>query len=535
MAYVALVSAIVLAVACPPPHALDEAHASPEVLAQQLRACSLEAERQRALLAAVKAVLSSGDTPGLAAAARAVLASASVDEPESTGALAVSATSSARKSLPTWHENVHEQRQAQLAQLQLIRDRTTEGRPQAVVRVQPRLDEARHWTVACQPLLYTLGLPAVPNCTPAIGARDGGGAGGGDGGGMMPCGRAVIDGLLDEGERLSMLGVFERTMRGLFHQGAITSFAPESKSAPRHMGVDGVQLFENVSARVRRAIEAEFGTTVYPAGALLTRIWADHLVPDDGMDVSPGHAYAKPHVDKANRASYDYSALLYINSHCSWASSTDGGGGEAGDCAYEDASMPDFDGGRFAWLDESRDLVVEPRGGRLLAFTGGLENLHHGQKVLAGTRYVMGFWFTCHPELEYKDDDDEAEDREERGKRPAALTPPRRDARRSEPPPPLQPAAPVDPVAAAASQELYERLNKQQQRLQEVAAQDRGGRRPQPPPRRRVAEQQHVVSADGSEVAGGRRGGDAPGEAAMERAIDEYAQALQDFDRITTA
>ena len=33
------------------------------------------------------------------------------------------------------------------------------------------------------------------------------------------------------------------------------------------------------------------------------------------MDVEPGHRYWNAHVDKANRASYDYSALLYLNSH----------------------------------------------------------------------------------------------------------------------------------------------------------------------------------------------------------------------------
>ena len=66
--------------------------------------------------------------------------------------------------------------------------------------------------------------------------------------------------------------------------------------------------------RVREQIAIDFRVPrLYSAGMLLTRIWADDLIPDDGMDVEPGHAYANPHVDKANRASYDYSALLYLN------------------------------------------------------------------------------------------------------------------------------------------------------------------------------------------------------------------------------
>ena len=51
--------------------------------------------------------------------------------------------------------------------------------------------------------------------------------------------------------------------------------------------------------------------------------------------------------------------------------------------------------------------MIEPRGGRLLTFTGGLENLHGVRRVTAGTRYVIGMWFTCHEELEYHDDEED--------------------------------------------------------------------------------------------------------------------------------
>ena len=191
-----------------------------------------------------------------------------------------------------------------------------------------------------------------------------------------------------------MIRVTERAMKGVEHLGGRTSFAPSALNEAWKMGSDGVALFANVSARVQAAVEAEFGTTIYYAGALLTRIWADPLIPDRRVDVAPGSHYTNPHVDKANRASYDYSALLYLNSHCS---RTAVAGAANAACAQDDAD-DSFEGGRFAWLDESADLVVEPRGGRLLAFTGGLENPHQVRRVLAGTRYAIGFWFTCHRE-----------------------------------------------------------------------------------------------------------------------------------------
>ena len=110
---------------------------------------------------------------------------------------------------------------------------------------------------------------------------------------------------------------FERTMRGLFHQGAQTSFAPEAKSSLRYMGATGHALYSEVLERVRRQIMHDFGVAeLYSAGSLMMRIWADERVPADGMDVEPGHKYNGTHVDKANRASYDYSALLYLNSYC---------------------------------------------------------------------------------------------------------------------------------------------------------------------------------------------------------------------------
>ena len=55
------------------------------------------------------------------------------------------------------------------------------------------------------------------------------------------------------------------------------------------------------------------GCDRYDSGALLTRI--SHGTPDDEWEMEAGHAYWNPHVDKANIATYDYSAILYLNTH----------------------------------------------------------------------------------------------------------------------------------------------------------------------------------------------------------------------------
>ena len=74
------------------------------------------------------------------------------------------------------------------------------------------------------------------------------------------------------------------------------------------------------------------------------------------MALSSGRAPARfhPHCDRANRDSYDVSALLYLST----AGEHFSGGGE------------------FAFNDDDRDRLVEPREGRVLVFSSGFENLH---------------------------------------------------------------------------------------------------------------------------------------------------------------
>lgn len=145
------------------------------------------------------------------------------------------------------------------------------------------------------------------------------------------------------------------------------------------MGAKGAELFAELVERTRRRISADVGLLdpdkgeplLYQSGALLTRLQADW--DKDMWDVCSGeeHVYWNAHVDKANVASYDYAALLYLNTQ-----------GEH------------FEGGDFAFVDAGEDCLVSPKRGRLLAFTAGPENLHQVRKVTSGTRFVLAMWFT---------------------------------------------------------------------------------------------------------------------------------------------
>jgi len=77
------------------------------------------------------------------------------------------------------------------------------------------------------------------------------------------------------------------------------------------------------------------------------------------------------HVDRANVASYDYSAVLYLNTQ-----------GES------------FRGGDFQFIDEESTQTVQPRHGRCVLFSSGFEHLHRVTPVSAGHRFALAAWFT---------------------------------------------------------------------------------------------------------------------------------------------
>lgn len=68
----------------------------------------------------------------------------------------------------------------------------------------------------------------------------------------------------------------------------------------------------------------------------------------------------------------DYSAILYLND--------------------------DFDGGEFFFVEDAKrrrvQSTVQPRCGRMMAFSAGGENLHGVRGVRSGKRCAVALWFT---------------------------------------------------------------------------------------------------------------------------------------------
>ena len=68
--------------------------------------------------------------------------------------------------------------------------------------------------------------------------------------------------------------------------------------------------------------------------------------------------------------------------------------------------MDDFTGGRLQFLsgqdDTTIEQVLEPRRGRVVMFSSGGENPHQVEKVTAGQRFVLSFWFTCDAAREFE-------------------------------------------------------------------------------------------------------------------------------------
>lgn len=150
--------------------------------------------------------------------------------------------------------------------------------------------------------------------------------------------------------------------------------------------VDVVRGFEE---RVAELVMHDFNlTTVFYAASMLTRLRPPSTGGDEeGASLPSGYAlgyasgYSKPHVDKANVMYYDYSAVLYLNS----GTMTDKRG----------RTKTHFEGGELVFLDKEDDVVVTPQAGRLVTFSGGLENLHSVRPVTTGSRMALLMWFSC--------------------------------------------------------------------------------------------------------------------------------------------
>lgn len=155
--------------------------------------------------------------------------------------------------------------------------------------------------------------------------------------------------------------------------------AQDFEALAEWVGAKSAMTVATLCGRVKSSIEREWAEDrpLFLAGALLTRLQpppmdgnGHHNGEVEGEDASM-YDYSVAHIDKANVASYDYSAVLYLNS-----------------------KHHSFEGGDFCFLDEDGDSLLEPKQGRCVIFPSGAEHLHQVQNVTQGSRFVLASWYT---------------------------------------------------------------------------------------------------------------------------------------------
>mmetsp|Transcript_40648 Transcript_40648/g.128791 ORF Transcript_40648/g.128791 Transcript_40648/m.128791 type:complete len:414 (-) Transcript_40648:105-1346(-) len=267
-----------------------------------------------------------------------------------------------KKDAPSTMEGEIERLVVQKRQKRAVRERVREGKTVEVldVDVKPQDRSLTSWRLGCAESLYREHVyDSIPGCSP--GPPSG-----------PPCGRFVIDGVAAESEQKAMVAAIDEAFVELFHQGAETLLVPDAAVRAR-MGEEGYRLTEALLERVRSAVAAAANVStdaLFYSGSLLKRM--DWPPLKDEWQLDERHDSFNAHVDKANIASYDWSALLYLNSV-----------GE------------EFGGGELLFHDSDADRSVRPIGGRVVAFSSGLENLHRVMPMQWGRRYVLSMWFTC--------------------------------------------------------------------------------------------------------------------------------------------
>ncbi len=212
------------------------------------------------------------------------------------------------------HKELSSREVMQELQRKAIREKYLEGKPVSTIASSSLEPSLLSWNIPCETFFYSLGYGLQVGCTPSI------------------CSRFVVDNFIPPEDAAILLNITESAMQNLFHQNGATSLAPMSSTD--RLGLKGALMIRLLILRVRLKIMADFGLdTLYESGALLSRI--EGVARQDPWNIDPTHDHANVHVDKANIATYDYSAVLYLNE-----------GGK------------DFIGGEFAFVDRDADRLI---------------------------------------------------------------------------------------------------------------------------------------------------------------------------------
>lgn len=206
------------------------------------------------------------------------------------------------------------------------------------------------------------------------------------------CGRVITDGLVTIDDATKLLGIAKKGLAlggssgGAsildLHSGALSkgdAFVNIYKhpSGENIFSEDDFLTYRTVKNKIHRMISSEFG--VVPTHLYLTHpTFFSKITPKPARTLHD--EYWHPHVDKETYPSFHYTSLLYLTSFAK-----------------------DFNGGRFFFVDEKRNMSVEPRIGRVSMFTSGPENLHYVEKVSSGERYALTVSFTCDTKFAIQD------------------------------------------------------------------------------------------------------------------------------------
>lgn len=137
-----------------------------------------------------------------------------------------------------------------------------------------------------------------------------------------------------------------------------------------------ISLPQNVQKRIAASIAENFHISI-DALHLTSPTFFSRIT--DAPAKTLHDEYWHPHVDKHTYESFHYTSLLYLSGY-----------------------KREFTGGRFVFIDGADNkthMIVEPKRGRVSAFTSGAENLHQVELVGSGERFAMTISFTCNPKF----------------------------------------------------------------------------------------------------------------------------------------
>ena len=201
------------------------------------------------------------------------------------------------------------------------------------------------------------------------------------------CFRAVRDNFINQDEAEEML----RGLKSVYDR-------PKGQKVGEHFVSIHAKLFpagflDNITSRMKTFLEDEMGAVGVRVSHTNSRgEWAFQNNLTAGIAeagerqeqlLSGAFSRRRGHIDAARPVYWHYTCLLYVGEH----------------------GASQFAGGETLLIDEVErrhgnvrsGLLVEPRRGRLLAFSSGAENVHTALEATYGFRSLIQVWFSCEP------------------------------------------------------------------------------------------------------------------------------------------